>query len=61
MVLPKKDPKPQRPKAITIRVSKDTYTQLKSLAESHNLSQADVIEYLIKTEYKQFLAKAKTK
>lgn len=50
MALPTKRP---RDKALTIRVSKETYEQLLKLAERHNLSQGDVIEALIEQETKE--------
>lgn len=46
--MPKKEP---RPIAVTIRLSKVAVEQLKKLANTHNLSQADVIEHLIREEY----------
>jgi hypothetical protein len=49
--LPKKDP---RPVAVTVRLSKRSSEQLRSLAKDHNMSQADVIEHLLKQEYKTF-------
>jgi predicted transcriptional regulator len=45
--------KPPRDKAITIRVSEQTYKKLDQLAERHNLSQADVFEALIEQEYRE--------
>lgn len=42
--LPKKEP---RPIAVTVRLSKTAVDSLKALADTHNMSQADVIEYLI--------------
>lgn len=49
--LPKKEP---RPTAVTIRLSKQAVANLKMLADEHNLSQADVIEYLIQQATKEF-------
>lgn len=46
--LPKKEP---RPVPVTVRLSKTAAERLKELARSHNLSQADVIEYLIAQEF----------
>lgn len=48
--MPKKDP---RPIAVTVRLSEVAVEWLKALAKDHNLSQADVIEFLIKQEYEQ--------
>jgi hypothetical protein len=48
MTLPTKAP---RNKAITIRVSEQTYKKLDQLAEKHNLSQADVFEALVEQEH----------
>jgi predicted transcriptional regulator len=45
--------KPPRDKAITIRVSEQTYKKLDQLAEKHNLSQADVFEALIEQEHRE--------
>jgi predicted transcriptional regulator len=42
-----------RDKAITIRVSEQTYKKLDQLTEKHNLSQADVFEALIEQEYRE--------
>jgi len=50
MSLPKLPKKKPRPKAITVRVSKKTAEDLRKLAKKNNLSQADVIEYLIQAE-----------
>ena len=50
MTLPTKAP---RGKAITIRVSEETYRKLEELAEKHNLSQADVFEALIEQEHNE--------
>ncbi len=47
MALPTKAP---REKAITIRVTEETYKKLERLSESHNLSQADIFEALIEQE-----------
>lgn len=44
--MPKKDP---RPIALTVRLSKQAIASLKMLADEHNMSQADVIEHLIKS------------
>jgi len=49
--MPKKDP---RPVAVTVRLSKTAVDQLKVLAKEHNQSQADVMEHLIRQEYKVF-------
>lgn len=57
--LPKKDP---RTVSMSFRVSKRTAEQLKSLAKDHNMSQADVIDFLIQQEFKtQELKKSKQK
>lgn len=45
--------KPPRDKAITIRVSEQTYKKLDQLVEKHNLSQADVFEALIEQEHRE--------
>lgn len=45
--LPKKEP---RPVAVTLRLSKKVADGLKTLARDHNMSQADVVEYLIRQE-----------
>lgn len=49
--LPKKDP---RPIALTVRLSKQAVASLKMLADEHNMSQADVIEHLIKNAVSDF-------
>lgn len=46
--LPRKDP---RPVQVGVRLSEKAADQLKKLADTHNMSQADVIEYLILQEY----------
>jgi len=53
MALPTKPKKEPRPIAVTIRVSSSTVQALKELAKEHNLSQADVIEYLIQAERRE--------
>lgn len=47
MALPKLPKKEPRPIAVTVRLSKGAAKKLKDLAASHNMSQADVIEYLV--------------
>lgn len=42
-----------RDKAITIRVSAETYKKLDRLVEKHNLSQADIFEALIDQEHRE--------
>lgn len=42
--------KPKRDRAITIRISKQSYDQLKRYKTSHGLSQASVIEILLEQE-----------
>lgn len=49
--IPKKEPKPV---AISIRLSKTAVECLKNLADAHNMSQADVVENLLKQEYKHW-------
>jgi hypothetical protein len=51
MSLPTKPKRDPRPIAVTVRLSETTAGRLKALAQEHNLSQADVIEYLINVEY----------
>jgi hypothetical protein len=48
--LPKRD---KRTETITVRITKDALKQLNALKERHNLSQADVIELLVSSEYKK--------
>lgn len=55
-IIPKKEPKPI---AVSFRLSRTAVDCLKKLSEAHNLSQADVIEYLVKQEYKTFQEKKK--
>lgn len=50
MALPKKPKQEPRPTAVTVRLSKRAVENLKALAKDNNLSQADVIEYLINQE-----------
>lgn len=45
-------PKKPRNKAITVRISEDTADKLKKLAKKNNISQADVLEYLITNAHK---------
>lgn len=52
--LPKKEP---RPTAVTVRLSKQAVISLKMLADEHNMSQADVIEFLITSAANDFKAK----
>lgn len=52
MTLPMKPKKDPRPIAVTVRLSKRASDALKTLAKKNNLSQADVIEYLIDHEMK---------
>lgn len=47
--------KATRDKAITIRVSAETYGKLDQLAKKHNLSQADIFEALIEQEHREGL------
>jgi len=56
--LPKKEP---RVVPVSVRLSKNTAEQLKTLAKEHNLSQADVLEYLVQNEFKNFENNKKTK
>lgn len=50
-----------RDKAVTVRVSETTASQLKELADRNNLSQADVIEALVQAEYAAQAQRAKRK
>lgn len=61
MSLPSAQKKDPRPIPVTVRLSKKAVEMLKSLAEDHNLSQADVIEYLIKHEYQAIKKKSSSK
>lgn len=54
MSLPSRPKKELRPIAVTTRLSKKSAEQLKTLAKEHNISQADVLEYLIQHEFKEF-------
>lgn len=56
-VLPKKEP---RPVAVSLRLSKTATDYLKKLAEAHNMSQADVIENLVKEEWSRFQTRKKS-
>jgi len=49
--LPKKEP---RTTSLTVRLSKKASDQLRILAKEHNMSQADVIEYLLGQEFKSW-------
>lgn len=51
---PKKETKPT---SVSVRLTKTAVEYLKKLAEAHNLSQADVIEQLIREEWKVFTTK----
>lgn len=53
MALPVKPQKEPRPVAVTVRLSEKTAKRLKKLAKDHNLSQADVIEYLVNQEFSE--------
>lgn len=59
MSLPKGTKKEPRPIPLTVRISETAMDQLKILANAHDLSQADVIEHLIKEEYDDFNKKKK--
>lgn len=54
MSLPTMPRKPPRPIAVTVRLSEATVEMLKGLAKAHNLSQADVVEHLVKEEYQKY-------
>jgi len=54
MPLPRRPKREPRSEAVTVRLSKRSADQLRSLAKSHNISQADVVEHLLQQEYKQF-------
>lgn len=56
--LPKKEP---RPIAVTVRLSKIAVDQLKSLSKTHNMSQADVIEFLILSAFDSSKSQKKSK
>jgi hypothetical protein len=55
MALPKLPKKEPRAVAATFRLSKSAMDDLRVLASAHNLSQASVIDILIKTEYQRYL------
>ena len=59
MPLPMKPKKEPRPIPVTVRLSKRAVDSLKELANKNNLSQADVIEYLIQQEIKHSEKKQK--
>jgi hypothetical protein len=59
MTLPTKPKKEPRPIPVTVRLSKRAVESLKELANKNNLSQADVIEYLIQQEKKHSEKKGK--
>jgi hypothetical protein len=50
MPLPFGHKREPRPVPVSVRLSKRAAEQLKALASAHNLSQADVIEYLLAQE-----------
>lgn len=52
--LPKKEP---RPISISVRLSKKAIDALKNLAKEHNMSQADVIEYLLMQANEEYTKK----
>jgi hypothetical protein len=54
MSLPRRPKKDPRTEPVTVRLSKRSADQLRSLAKSHNISQADVVEYLLLQEFKAF-------
>jgi len=54
MVLPSRPKKEPRTEPVTVRLSKQSADQLRTLAREHNISQADVIEHLLEGEYSQF-------
>lgn len=54
MALPSKPKKDPRPTPVTVRLSELAVEYLKILAEDHNLSQADVVEHLIRQEYELY-------
>ena len=51
MSLPTLEKKDKRPISVAMRLSKKTAEQLKRLAASHNMSQADVVTRLVEQEY----------
>lgn len=56
LVVPKKEPKPV---VVSVRLSKTAVESLKKLAEAHNMSQANVIETLIRDAFAEFQKKVK--
>lgn len=52
MALKVKPKKESKPVSISMRVSKTAAECLKKLAEAHNMSQADVVENLLREEFK---------
>ncbi|MGK5087853.1 ribbon-helix-helix protein, CopG family [Bdellovibrionota bacterium FG-2] len=45
--------KKKRNTPVTVRLTEDTVTKLKAIAEKHDVSQADVIERLIEAGYSE--------
>lgn len=54
-MLPKLPIKEPRPIAVTVRLSKRANEGLKILAKEHNLSQADVVEFLILETFNRYV------
>lgn len=44
-----------RDKCVALRLTKETVSQLKKIAEGHNLSQADVVSLLVEQEFEKFV------
>ena len=55
MSLPTLGKKGKRDKCIALRLTKETVSQLKKIADSHNLSQADVVTLLVEKEFERHL------
>lgn len=56
MALPSLPKQHKRDRALTVRISEICVNNLKALAQAHNLSQSDVIEYLINDEMDRYRA-----
>jgi predicted DNA-binding protein len=54
MGLPTHPKKAPRTVSVTVRLSKRSSEQLKTLAKEHNLSQADVVEHLLEAEFTSY-------
>ena len=51
MTLPKKPTREPRPVAVTVKLTEQASKRLKALARENNLSQGEVVEYLVKSEW----------